>query len=42
MKTLVLIFHPNLAESRGNRYLIEAIEKQPDVTIHNVYEAYPR
>ncbi|WP_066190099.1 NAD(P)H-dependent oxidoreductase [Gracilibacillus timonensis] len=40
MKTLVLIFHPNLSESRGNRYLAEEIKKQPDVTIHDVYTSY--
>lgn len=40
MKTLVLIFHPNLAESRGNRYLSEEIKKHPNATVHNVYEAY--
>ncbi|GIN74248.1 general stress protein 14 [Bacillus sp. J14TS2] len=40
MKTLVLVFHPNLAESRGNRHLVEEIREQPNVTVHNVYEAY--
>ena len=40
MKTLVLIFHPNLAESRGNRHLVEEIKKDPNATVHNVYEAY--
>lgn len=40
MKTLVLVFHPNLPESRGNRYLVEEIKKQPHTTVHNVYESY--
>lgn len=41
MKTLVLVFHPNLSDSRLNRRWAEEMEKQPDVTIHRVYEAYP-
>lgn len=40
MKTLVLIFHPNLTASRANRRLTEEMEKQADVTVHRVYEAY--
>lgn len=42
MKTLVFVFHPNLAKSRGKRYLIEEIEKQPNVTVHDVYRAYSK
>ncbi|MCL6605013.1 MAG: NAD(P)H-dependent oxidoreductase [Paenibacillus sp.] len=41
MKTLVLVFHPNLSESRLNRRWAEEMEKQADVTVHRVYEAYP-
>ncbi|MFD1067149.1 NAD(P)H-dependent oxidoreductase [Oceanobacillus locisalsi] len=41
MKTLVLVFHPNLSESRGNRHLVEEIKKHPDTTVHNVYASYP-
>jgi putative NADPH-quinone reductase len=41
MKTLVLIFHPNLPASRANRRLTEEMEKQDNVTVHRVYEAYP-
>ncbi|GMA08412.1 general stress protein 14 [Tetragenococcus halophilus subsp. flandriensis] len=41
MKTLVLIFHPNLTESRGNRRLSQEIDKYSDVTLHNVYASYP-
>jgi putative NADPH-quinone reductase len=40
MKTLVLAFHPNLTASRVNRRLVEEMEKQPNVTVHRVYEAY--
>src|SRR5690625_7830283 len=40
MKTLVLVFHPNLSESRGNLRLVEEIKKHPNATVHNVYEAY--
>lgn len=41
MKTLVLLFHPKMNESRGNFRLAEEIEKNPDVTLHNLYEEYP-
>ncbi|WP_160036425.1 NAD(P)H-dependent oxidoreductase [Paenibacillus sp. An7] len=41
MKTLVLVFHPNIAASRVNRRLAEKMEKQTGVTVHRVYEAYP-
>lgn len=41
MKTIVLVFHPDMTNSRINRRLAEEMEKQPDVTVHRVYEAYP-
>lgn len=41
MKTLVLVFHPDLTASRANRRLTEEMEKQANVTVHRVYEAYP-
>lgn len=41
MKTLVLVFHPELNASRANRRLTEEMEKQVNVTVHRVYEAYP-
>jgi putative NADPH-quinone reductase len=40
MKTLVLVFHPDLTASRANRRLTEEMEKQANVTVHRVYEAY--
>lgn len=40
MKTLVLVFHPDLTASRVNRRLTEEMEKQANVTVHRVYEAY--
>lgn len=41
MKTLILVFHPDLTASRANRRLTEEMEKQANVTVHRVYEAYP-
>lgn len=41
MKTLVLVFHPNLSNSRLNRLWAEEMDKQAGVTVHRVYEAYP-
>ena len=40
MKTLVLVFHPDLTASRGNRRLAEEIKQQDNVTVHYVYQAY--
>lgn len=41
MKTLVLVFHPNLSASRVNQQWAAEMEKRDDVTLHRVYEAYP-
>ncbi len=43
MKILVLVFHPNLNESRINRRLVEEIQKLEgdQVIIRNEYELYP-
>lgn len=41
MKTLVLVFHPDLTASRVNRRLMEEMQKQANVTVRSVYEAYP-
>lgn len=41
MKTLILVFHPDITTSRINRRLAEEMEKQTDVTVHRVYEVYP-
>lgn len=41
MKTLVLVFHPNLSSSRVNQRWVKEMEKQDNVTLHRVYEVYP-
>ncbi len=41
MKTLVLVFHPDITSSRANRRLAEEVNKQANVTVHHVYNAYP-
>ena len=38
---LVILAHPNFAESRGNKALVEAIQTLQSVKIHNLYERYP-
>ncbi|WP_226658958.1 NAD(P)H-dependent oxidoreductase [Guptibacillus hwajinpoensis] len=40
MKTLVILAHPNLSQSKINRTLITRLE-QTDVTIHKLYDVYP-
>lgn len=41
MKTLVLVFHPDLTVSRLNRRWVEEIGKQETVTVRRMYEIYP-
>ena len=41
-KTLIVIAHPNLKDSKVNRAWIKEAERYPDIfTIHNLYEIYP-
>lgn len=41
MSTLILLFHPNFADSRTNKALIDAVSDLPDVTIRDEYHLYP-
>lgn len=41
MKILVLFGHPAFQKSIVNRHLVDGIEKIPNVTFHDLYEAYP-
>jgi len=41
MKTLVIVAHPNLAESRINNRLARAVEDTQGVTVHHLYNEYP-
>ena len=41
MKTLVIVTHPNIEASRVNKAWMEELQKQSDVTIHELYKAYP-
>jgi len=41
MKTLVIVAHPNLAESRINKRWVAELTKVPNVTVHNLYDVYP-
>lgn len=40
-KILINLFHPNLDQSRGNKALLTAASKLPNVTIRNLYTEYP-
>jgi len=39
--TLVLVFHPNLAQSKANQQLIKSIQQQSDYQIVDMYQLYP-
>ncbi|KEO84142.1 NAD(P)H-dependent oxidoreductase [Tumebacillus flagellatus] len=41
MKVLVLVAHPNLEQSRISKRWVQELQAAGDVTIHNLYEAYP-
>ncbi|WP_085524330.1 NAD(P)H-dependent oxidoreductase [Tuberibacillus sp. Marseille-P3662] len=41
MKTLVIIAHPDINQSRINAHLKQAIINQPDITVHELYREYP-
>lgn len=41
MKTLVIVAHPNLRESRVNKRWAEEMEAHTDVTVHRLYDVYP-
>lgn len=41
MKTLVIVVHPNLDQSNVNKAWAGALEGKTDITIHNLYAAYP-
>jgi glutathione-regulated potassium-efflux system ancillary protein KefG len=40
-RILLLFAHPALQSSRVNRRLVAAAREVPDVTLHDLYEAYP-
>lgn len=41
-RVLILFAHPALEHSRVHRRLLAEIRDSPDVTLHDLYEAYPR
>ncbi|RXZ83790.1 general stress protein [Paenibacillaceae bacterium] len=41
MKTLVIIAHPSLEQSRANRALIQELSLHDNIDVHNLYREYP-
>ena len=41
-RVLILFAHPALEHSRVHRGLLRALPEHPDLTFHDLYEAYPR
>lgn len=41
METLIILAHPNLANSRINKMLIQSIENESNVKVRNLYQLYP-
>ncbi|PAF49997.1 hypothetical protein BKH41_01495 [Helicobacter sp. 12S02232-10] len=40
MKTLILLTHPNLKESKINKTLTQSIQNTPNITLHDLYATY--
>ena len=41
MRTLVILAHPNISESRFNSRMAAEAEKSANVTVHDIYKQYP-
>jgi putative NADPH-quinone reductase len=41
MKTLVIVTHPNLAESRINKAWVQELQKHSNIKVHQLHQAYP-
>lgn len=41
MKTLVIAVHPTMSQSRVNKTWVERMKKEENVTVHDLYAAYP-
>ncbi|MCC5802847.1 NAD(P)H-dependent oxidoreductase [Rossellomorea vietnamensis] len=41
MKTLVLVGHPAIEESRMNKAWADRLEKEENITVHHLYKEYP-
>ncbi|WP_217593766.1 NAD(P)H-dependent oxidoreductase [Cohnella sp. GbtcB17] len=41
MKTLIIVAHPDLSQSRINRAWAERLRLLPDMTVHELYPTYP-
>jgi len=41
MKTLVIVTHPNIEASNWNKAWVKELQKHDNITIHELYKAYP-
>lgn len=41
MKTLIVVAHPDLSQSRINQAWTERLKRLPDTTVHELYRTYP-
>ena len=39
-KTLIILAHPNMSESKLNKALIHALQKESHISIHDIYAQY--
>ena len=39
-KTLIILAHPNISDSIVNKSLIESIQNEPNITVHDLYATY--
>lgn len=41
MKTLVIVAHPHLDQSKVNKAWVERLKQEASITVHDLYAAYP-
>jgi glutathione-regulated potassium-efflux system ancillary protein KefG len=41
MKTLVIVAHPNLTESKINKIWVNRLNQENEITVHDLYSEYP-
>ena len=39
-KTLIILAHPNIAESKVNKALLDGIQNESNITVHDLYATY--
>lgn len=41
MKVMVIVAHPDIEKSKGNRRRIQELQRYPEIKVHQLYKEYP-